>query len=548
MWTFRNRCYLWLWWGCFDRRNELARRIGYPSAGRAGSGLGAQSAGDCLQLHDTHAVNPTPPPPPLLLAVVRPAGPHHDGRHDPGPGRAAAPNLRRRPYAATSWPPCGRARFHTAGPHHCPGPGQAPHLRHRSWAPTVSRGRAAGAVPHEPGPGGPGTGRAKCVLAIPSRVGGPAPLDTDSGRPLAGALDRRSASLRSIRRQSSRVALLGVLPRKAVCGSPLQSGGAASRRAPHPSARARCEYGPFKLGWLQGRPGHAAGCRSRLGCLLPAGPGQGQDSLPSLQMGSMTGNGPAPAAEHGCADRAESGAAATERVRALLAACLANTPAPQSGLIPAGAGLRDQLPQLGLLGPARRAGPFPLGRDTCSVMTPACDPRLFASRSGSHRPELGSPKRCPGLRMLRPRTRSSRRRSGPVDHRSSQHVTSATCGARTGPAGPVAPPAEAGSRDLKCGDGTGIASGSSCPPTKCQSLCRGERTRRGTCSLASPSPQCHSWCNTNNHPVEIPGERSKCRRSNLLNELIVPRACDRINRFESQCWCRCRVLVVVCLV
>jgi hypothetical protein len=66
------------------------------------------------------------------------------------------------------------------------------------------------------------------------------------------------------------------------------------------------------------------------------------------------------------------------------------------------------------------------------------------SRPGLHGP---GPVYSSWPRKLWTRTRSLRRRSRPVGHGSPRHVTSVTCGACTGPAGPVAPPAGAGSRD-----------------------------------------------------------------------------------------------------
>ena len=92
-------------------------------SGRAGSGLGIQSAGYCPQQLDDYAVDPTPSLPSSLLATVRPG------------------------------------RCHPAGPCCGSGPGRG---LSSATAPGCSRGRARCRAP---GPGGSGAGRANCVLS-----------------------------------------------------------------------------------------------------------------------------------------------------------------------------------------------------------------------------------------------------------------------------------------------------------------------------------------------------------------------------------------------
>ena len=148
-------------------------------------------------------------------------------------------------------------------------------------------------------------------------------------------------------------------------------------------------------------------------------------------------------------------------------------------------------------------------------MPPARGPRLFAPRPGPNGPGPGSPSWRPGPRRLRTRTRSSSRRSGPVGHGSPHHVTSATCGARTGPAGPVAPPAGAGSRDpIWRGRGGDVILRSRLPTYKL-SVTVTWRTEggRAPCPLA-PSSAARD-ATPNSHQVEIPCGISRCRRMNL---------------------------------
>ena len=176
----------------------------------------------------------------------------------------------------------------------------------------------------------------------------------------------------------------------------------------------------------------------------------------------------------------------------------------------------------GLLGPARRAGPSPLrsacarrrGRGTCPRLAARASD-VFAPRPGPNGPGPGSPSWRPGPRRLRTRTRSSSRRSGPVGHGSPHHVTSATCGARTGPAGPVAPPAGAGSRDpIWRGRGGDVILRSRFPTYKL-SVTVTWRTEggRAPCPLARSSAARDAT--PNSHPVEIPCGISRCRRMNL---------------------------------
>ena len=104
--------------------------------GRAGSGLGIQSAGYCPQQLDDYAVDPTPSLPSSLLATVRPG------------------------------------RCHPAGPYSGSGPGRG---LSSATAPGCSRGRARCRAPRARAAQGR-VGLIVCSESATSRAGGPVPL------------------------------------------------------------------------------------------------------------------------------------------------------------------------------------------------------------------------------------------------------------------------------------------------------------------------------------------------------------------------------------
>ena len=207
-------------------------------SGRAGSGLGIQSAGYCPQQLDDYAVDPTPSLPSSLLATVwtgrcHPAGPYIGS----GPGRglssATAPGCSR--GRARCRAPRARAAQGRVGLIVCsesatsragwpvplgPGLEDEPHGATRWRAESSERiatgspapvavGRTVGASAGTELPRADRRGRRHCGGRVRRR----APcLGTNHTGPLAGALDHRSASPQGARRQSPWVALWGRLP------------------------------------------------------------------------------------------------------------------------------------------------------------------------------------------------------------------------------------------------------------------------------------------------------------------------------------------------